>query len=340
MADPHIELASQLSSLAKHGVPLVEGLEALAHDTPNRKMRRIYGRLGKAVQAGKSLDAAIEQLEIRQFLPLATMLRATEDRHVQAALLSTWESQARKLRERGNELRAAIIYPLIVLALLAFIGYWMFTLATSIVQSFATEFGLRIRPPFDFLLWARANMHWAIKLGVVSALILLIVFYFGVPKNDRQRILIRFPLFGPMLRWCSVGSFFSLAALLLKSRVPLPDILKTMEKQFYHTLLRRPLRRISQAITRGEPFSQAIESESLFPREAAAFLRGGESTQNMVDSLEGLAELADERFEGHASLTKRITPAILLIIGATGILGIWGMIASMMHMLFNLTGSL
>src|SRR6478609_2736531 len=106
----------QLGTLIRAGMPLLRGLEVLARQQPNPKFRRIIEALAESIRSGSTLSDAMKR-HPRVFDRLyINMIKAGEAGGLLEAVLDRLARFQEKSRQLRGKIRAAMVYPVIVLA--------------------------------------------------------------------------------------------------------------------------------------------------------------------------------------------------------------------------------
>ena len=111
-----ISLNDEMAALVRAGVPLEQGLLELSRDLPGRA-GRIAEVLGRRMSAGESLPQILAR-ESDQFPPIwRAVVEAGLRSGELSAALESMSTTARRMAEMRKLIGAALIYPLMVLAL-------------------------------------------------------------------------------------------------------------------------------------------------------------------------------------------------------------------------------
>src|SRR5262249_51853770 len=133
-------LSDEIAALVRAGVPLHRGLQDLGADMPGR-LGRMAGELGKELQSGQPLDAAIAQ-RLSTSLPLA--YRAVVTAGLRAgrlpAALEGIAQTARVISQLRSSIGLALLYPLVVLTLTWVLGLFILIKVAPVMILMLQEF--------------------------------------------------------------------------------------------------------------------------------------------------------------------------------------------------------
>src|SRR5438874_5665126 len=135
--DDLIALNEEIAGMARAGLPLDQGLAAMARDMGRGKLRRIVEALAADLRAGHPLPEALERRKKAIPSYYAGLLTAAARIGRIPEVLATLTSYARSIADLRNVIVEAIFYPAVVL-IFAF-GFFAF-LCFFILPQFDTIF--------------------------------------------------------------------------------------------------------------------------------------------------------------------------------------------------------
>jgi general secretion pathway protein F len=299
-----IALNDEIVALVRAGVPLGRGLAGAGGELEGR-LGGLAGRIGGRIDGGASLVEALEAED--EAIP--PMYRAVIEAGVRAgrlpAALEGLATFARSVAELRSSFGLALIYPLLVLL----VGHLMFIgvavgLAPRLVETF-DSMGLAVPAA---LRWLAGLGEWAAWWGpapLVALLLAWLAWFWG----GRARVLDP-GRFGAGLGWipwlremrnnARAAMFAQLLALLLESRVPLPEALELAGNASGTARSRRG--RAGSATEPGD-----------LPPVLAWVLRTGVEQGGLVPALRRAADNYGRRAINRADLVRNLLPALLMV---------------------------
>lgn len=308
------ELAHALAQLSSHGLPLGEGLRALAEDVPQRRMRRMLLKLADALARGDSLEKALSEQGGQLPPALLGMVRASAGSQRLGELLEEYlllESQAAELRRR---MWVALAYPLALclfcFAIISFVELAVVPQLAALTHTTGSLMSTADRGPrLSIFMTQISKQYPAFLVGVGAATVMLtVLFRFFLSQAVRQRLRQRIPLIGAALRWTSWAHFCSIAALLLEHRTPLVEALKLAGQGTGNFDLIETSGLIAQdsatgALLRGSYYARARMPPSLFEMVA-----GAESQGTLPQGFRAAARMASARAQMQTGLVLLVAP--------------------------------
>ncbi len=323
--DDVIALCEETAALVRAGLPLEQGLTALADELPG-SMRSLAGRLAQHVNGGATLaDAfAIE----RESLPsgLAAMIEAGLRSGHLAAALEGVATTTRRVDELRRDLALALAYPMFtfVLAVGLFAGFTL-AVAPRISQALASLDVSDNTILATCVLWGESAAVW----GPVAVLAILLVG--GVwwrtatsdsfaPSSGRVAWFGRLPGAASVLRCYQTATFGHVLALLIENQTPLPEALVLAAESTGSATLSAAAEQASAKLRAGEPVSGSKISTALTPL-LCWLIDSKADTKAFVVALANVRDMYQARAERRSEAIRSLLPAALLIgIAATATL--------------------
>jgi general secretion pathway protein F len=307
----------QAATLIGAGIPLVQGLGALTEQVENPRLKSVLGQVRDRVNEGASLADALGHSSVFPDL-YVSMVRAGEAggalERVLERLADYLESQVR-LR---NKVGSILIYPLVMLGFaLLVVG-----VLVTVVLPQITELLVSLDQPLPFYTrWIIAlsefarSFWWAIGLGGAFA-----VFGLRAMVRTRQgrdawdRLRLRLPLVGRVVRLVAISRFTRTLATLLSGGLPITRALDASRDVAANTVLGRAIDRARESITEGQSVAQPLRASGEFPPLVTHMIEVGERSGELEAMLAKVADTYDEQVETTITrLTALLEPLLILL---------------------------
>src|ERR1043166_4056349 len=217
----------QLATLIDAGLPLLRGLNVLAKQERDSLLKNTINKLAESVQGGSTFSEGLAQ-HPRLFNGLyVNMVRAGEVGGVLEVVLARLAEFQEKAQKIKNKVVAAMVYPLIVMALAAGI---MIFLMVFIVPRFEAIFhdmlGDKPLPAITLFVIGVSDFiqnHWAVLVGgaVAGFVLYKVAARLRAGRVLFDRIKLRAPIFGDLVRKTSIARFSRTLGTLVTSGVPI-----------------------------------------------------------------------------------------------------------------------
>lgn len=322
----------QLSTLIGAGVPIVQGLTILVEQIENPAFKKVVTSVREDIESGTSITEALSRHPTAFSELYVNMVKAGELGGILDVILerlSAYQESAAALR---GKIKSAMIYP-VVIALVAggVTTFLMIVVVPAFVKIFQ-EVGAELPLPTRILLML-SNF---LKHYIIFVIIGLIAFVVGLRQYYRteagsmyiDRLLLRLPLFGPLLRKVAVAKFTRTFGTLVKSGVPILQALETVAKTSGNRVIEKAILAAKEAIREGERISKPLKESGVFPPMVTQMISVGEETGNLDTMLSKIAEFYEQEVDAAVSgLTSLIEPVVVVFMGV-----IIGAIAIAMYM--------
>jgi type IV pilus assembly protein PilC len=315
----------QLSTFVRVGVPLTSALETIAEGAASKRMRQACASMVADLERGGLLSAAIAR-HPQVFPPgLADLLRASEmTGHIDEVLIRSADHFARELETR-TKIRGALMYPAIVLCMALAVGAGLVIFVLPQFRELFAEYGANLPPLpaalLGFSTFVGDNIVW-ILLGLLAA-ILGGGYYLRTERGKMQfnRVLLRLPAVGEMMRAASIERFCRALSDTLAAGVPVSTSFSVVVESTRNPVYRRALREVGAQVAIGESFSRSLRQTTLFPPLVVQMVRVGEETGTLDEHLSETAKLYDSELDNRL---KRLTAVVepLLIVSVGSIVGL------------------
>lgn len=132
-----------------------------------------------------------------------------------------------------------------------------------------------------------------------------------------DRIILRVPLFGRMIRFFNVASACRTLGLLLKSGVPLYEALVVTADTTRNHIYKEAYKRMAESVVRGEKISTHMLLRSdMFPDIAGHMVAVGERSGTLSGTLVYLSEVYDAEVDDFSkSISTLIEPVLMVVMG-------------------------
>jgi len=184
--------------------------------------------------------------------------------------------------------------------------------------------------------WLQA--YFLYLIGAIVALIVALRTYYKTDQGrlNIDRIFLRLPVFGNLLRKVAVARFAQNMSLLLGSGVPILDGLLITAKTAGNKVIEGAIMDARLSISKGKTLAEPLAESKIFPPMVCSMVAVGENTGALDSLLKKVADFYEEEVdEAVNNLTALMEPMIMVILGV--VLG--GLVIAMYLPIFQM-GSL
>lgn len=274
---------SNTATLLGSGVPLIKALEALMTDETFKHAIPTLQTLTHDIRSGDSLSNALSK-HPQSFSPMiVSLVRAAEASSTLVTALERIANDIEERRESRTQLRKALTYPTIVTVLGSGAVGFLMVFVVPVFQETYDKAGMPL-PTITVVLIALSEIvgkTWWIVIGL-SVLGALLYRRFRSDERVqavRDRMLLRLPVLGPVIRTVLIGRFIQAFGSLLDAGVSIKESLALTEQVVQHSEFRKMLRELQFAIARGEGIGRKLgEFQSIFPPLLTQMITLGEKS--------------------------------------------------------------
>jgi len=331
----------QFSVMIDAGLPLVQCLEILAGQQVNRAFAKVLTGVRRTVEGGSTLANALREYP-KVFDDLYTnMVEAGETGGILDGVLQRLSVHIEKAVKLRRAVKSALIYPSVVV----FIAAGVITLLLwKVVPIFATLFaGLGVDLPLPTRIVI--GLSHAIASFALPTIILLALGGYGLKlfyatRQGRltiDRLILRLPLVGNLMRKIAVGMFTRTLGTLISSGVPMLEAMDITARTAGNAVIERAVMEVRHAIETGRTIVDPLRETGVFPNLVVQMIGVGEQTGSLDAMLQKIADFFEEEVDvAVGDLLTAMEPMIILFLGVV----VGGVVISMYLPLFSLIGKL
>ena len=330
----------QLATMIDAGLPIVQCLDILAQQSENKLLRNTIATIRKDVEGGCTLADALRK-HPKVFDDLyVNMVEAGEAGGILNTILNRIALFIEKANRLKKKVKGAMIYPcaiiFVAVVVVTVLMIWVIPVFADLYGSMGKALPVPTQICINISNWFVA--YWYLLVGGAISVATAISLYYKTPlgRMNIDRLLLRLPIIGDLLRKVAVARFSQNMALLLSSGVPILDGLAITGKTAGNKVVEKAIMESRISISQGKTVAEPLRDSKIFPPLVCQMVAVGESTGGLDAMLKKVAELYEEEVDDAvANLTARMEPMIMVVLGV--ILG--GLVIAMYLPIFQM-GSL
>ncbi len=316
-----IQLCMHLQQLQAAGVSLIEGLQDVRDSTDHRRLKDMLAEVYQDVAAGASLSEAFGRHPKTFGHVFKSLLSAGEE---SGNLTEAFDQLVKHLKwqeEITGRIKKATRYPSIMLVVIMIMFIVMMTFVVPEVVSFLTSSGIEL-PAITVALIATSEFVQGYWWSIPLVPVLLVVLYKGGRRTSdglayqMDKLILRLPKFGPLVRKISLSRFAHFFAVMFNSGVPILTCLDTAQKVVDNLCLQKSLESVRQSVQEGNPLSLGLKETGEFPSLVIRMVKIGEDSGNLSETLEHVTTFYDNDVRDSVDgLIAMIEPALTVFAG-------------------------
>jgi len=330
----------QFATMIDSGLPLVQCLEILSSQQENRTFKDVLLKVKESVESGTTFaDALSKHPKVFDNL-FVNLVAAGEVGGILDTILNRLAAYTEKAMKLKKQIKGAMVYPgTIVSIAVVVVGVIMIFVIPTFAKMFA-DFGGELPGPTKFVI---ALSNFLVKyIIVIIAAIFLIVFafkkYYATPGGRKtiDRLALRAPVFGDLIRKVSVAKFTRTLGTLVSSGVPILDGLDIVARTAGNAVVEEAIYKVRQSISEGKTIAEPLQQSGVFPPMVVQMIGVGEATGAMDAMLSKIADFYDDEVDDAVgALTAMMEPMLMVFLGVV----VGGLVIAMYLPIFQIAGT-
>jgi type IV pilus assembly protein PilC len=315
-----MHFSRQLAVFVRAGIPIIDGLEVIAEDSPNKLFRKVLVQMAESLRAGSTFADAAEAHPYAFPAFYRGILRSAELTGNLDVVLEQLSDYIERDITARQKITSALVYPAVITAVSLFAVAVLLVYVLPKFKTFFNGVGAKLPLPTRIMISAGslfANWWWVLALGIAVVVIgssLLNRTEFG--KDWRDRILLQLPLIGDLTRHAVLERFCRILSSMVSAGVPLPDALVVTGEATNNRVFRRGVAASREAMMRGEGLAEPLAATGLFPASARQMFRVGEDTGTLDSQMATAADYFERELDYKLKrFTNLFEPAVIIVAG-------------------------
>jgi len=313
-------LLRQLATLLRAGLTLEEVLSVLVEQTDSSAQRRQLGAIRARVMEGQSLSVAMAEHPALFPQLYSASVSAGERAGQIETVLSRLADYAEQREETARSIGLALIYPLL-LALIAIAVVWgligfVVPRVIGVFETAGQELPMITRSLLGISDLVSNYGLWLLIGIALMAVALVAAWRSPGPRLSIDRLLLKTPAFGRMIRARQTATFTRTLAILTNSAVPLVEALQVAGSVVTNRVVQRDIERAAAQVREGQSLSGSLQASGWLPPMARRLISGGERSGELAPMLEHAADIQERELQSATSILLAVMqPALILIVG-------------------------
>jgi type IV pilus assembly protein PilC len=330
----------QFSTMVNAGLPLVQALDILAKQTENKTLSSVTRQVMFDVESGYTLADSMAK-HPKAFTSLYTnMVAAGEAGGILDVILNRLATFLEKNDKLIRKVKGAMIYPSSILAVaVGAIAILLIFVIPTFEDMFASV-GVPLPFPTRIVIGMSKGLQsywWALIAFFVAAFFLL-KRYYASPNGKLaiDRLLLKLPILGDVLRKSSVSRFTRTLGTLIASGVSILEGLEITARTAGNRVVQDAIMASRASIAGGETIAAPLSKSGVFPPMVISMISVGESTGGLDEMLSKIADFYDDEVDAAVGgLLSLLEPIMIVFLGVA----VGGMIMAMYLPIFDMVNA-
>jgi type IV pilus assembly protein PilC len=331
----------QFSVMIDAGLPLVQCLDILGKQEPNKNFSAVILKVREDVEHGAALADSMKRHPKTFDALYSNMIAAGEAGGILDTILKRLATYIEKNVKLKGEVKSAMIYPIAVIVIATLV---VGAILWKVIPTFASLFaGLGAQLPLPTRIVMAASdivvaWGWLMLIGVGFAG-WMVKRYYGTDGGRRtiDKLMLKTPVLGNILRKVAVARFCRTLSTLLASGVPILDGLDITARTSGNAVVEDAILVTRAGIERGETVSGPLKETNVFPSMVVQMINVGETTGALDAMLSKIADFYEEEVDtAVAGMLTLLEPIMIAFLGVV----VGGIVIAMYLPIFDLINKL
>lgn len=330
----------QFATMIDAGLPLVQCLEILSSQQQNSTFKEVLLKVKEDVEAGNTFaDALAKHPKVYDRL-YVNLVHAGEVGGILDTILNRLAAYIEKAMNLKKKVKGAMVYPAAVVGVAVIVVAIILIFVIPVFQQMFSGVGKSL-PAATLFVIALSEFLQKYILFIVIAFFLIGMAFKKVYSTERgklffDRVFLRSPIFGTLIRKVAVAKFTRTLGTLVSSGVPILEGLDVVAKTAGNRVVELAIIKTKESISEGRTIAEPLKETGVFPPMVVQMIAVGEATGALDQMLTKIADFYDtEVDEAVGALTQALEPLLMVFLGGT----IGGLVIAMYLPVFQMAGA-
>ena len=312
----------QFSTMIDAGLPIVQGLNILAEQTENKTFRRILREIVKDVEGGLSLGEAFSKHPQVFDKLYVSLISAGEAGGILETILQRLAAYLEKLEKLKSQIKGALTYPIVVIIIAILVLAIIMVFVIPVFEKMFSEAGMPLPLPtqmvINFSNFVRSHVHYIFGSIVAFFVLLKQIRKTKKGKKYTDALLLRFPVFGDLIKKSVIARFSRTLGTMVRSGVPILDALDIVSRTAGNAVVEEAILDVKAGVSEGFTLAEVLTEHEIFPPMVVQMIGVGETSGALDSMLEKLADFYEEEVDAAVdALSSLIEPLLMVFLGGT-----------------------
>ncbi len=329
---------TQLSTYLRAGIPLADSVRILAKQTKKPALKKSYSQLVYQLLKGEDFSTAMELQGDTYPKMLINMVKTSELTGDLPSILDDMADYYTSMDQTKKQMKSAMTYPIIVLALAFGVLIFMLTYLVPQFSAMFEENGAELPALTQAVLDVSHFIQekWLLLIiGIVSFVVAFVLCYKKI-KQFRKAIqiaLMHLPIFKSIIIYNEIANFTKTFASLLNHGVFITDSMEILSKVTSNEIYKEIIENTLVNLAKGDTISTAFRGQWAIPIVAYEMIVTGETTGQLGAMMEKVANHFQVLHKNVIDQMKSLVEPFM-IIALAGIVGV--ILVSIVQPMFSL----
>jgi type IV pilus assembly protein PilC len=331
----------QLATMIDAGLPLVQSLEILSAQQEEKVFKNIIREIREDVEGGSTFAGALKKHPVTFNELYTNLVVAGEEGGILDTILTRLANYIEKSEALKKKVKSALIYPATIVGVAVIVVAILMIFVIPVFENLFKSSGQTLPLPTLIVVTISKLIKKYVVIFIPAMILLIFLFrkYYQTEKGKVvvDRLLLKIPIFGPLLRKVAVARFSRTLGTLVSSGVPILDGLTIVSRTSGNKTIETAILNARASIREGETIAEPLNRSGIFPPMVIQMISVGESTGALDSMLSKIADFYEEEVDiAVANLTSLLEPFLMVFLGVV----IGGVVISMYLPIFSMASAI
>jgi type IV pilus assembly protein PilC len=318
----------QFATLVASGMPMLRTLQTLEDQTQDDQIREAIAGVRSDVEAGSTLEQAMERYPKVFDRLFRAMVRSGEQSGRLDEVLDRIAFQVEKQDSLRRQVKSALMYPALVFGFAVVVLVAIVAFVIPVFADIFTELGeenpqeeVALPLPTQICVSASEVLtgYWFILIPGIVALAVAFVKWKQSKRGHEQwdRLKLRFPMkIGDVIQKVALARWSRTFAGSVSAGVPMLQSIKLTGETSGNVVVEQAMEDVYASVKRGGSLAAPIEANAVFPPMVGHMMAVGEETGQLQAMLAKVADFYEAEVDAKVkALTALIEPVMIVFVG-------------------------
>ncbi|HET6381086.1 MAG TPA: type II secretion system F family protein [candidate division Zixibacteria bacterium] len=336
--DKHLAIYTrQFSTMVDAGLPIAQCLTILGEQSESKPLREVTTQIAREVEGGASLADSFRKFP-KVFDDLfVNMIQVGESGGVLDVVLQRLSTYIEKAASLKRKVKSAMVYPLTIVTVAILVIIFMMTFVIPTFAQMFKSLGAELPLPTRIVLWLSdfTRRYVLLIIAALGGFVYAVKRYYATDRGSQviDAIMLKVPIFGPLVRKVAVARFTRTLGTLISSGVPILEALRITARTAGNRVVEKAVMQARAAVTTGRTLAEPLRATPVFPPMVVHMISVGENTGALDQMLGKIADFYDDEVDAAVSaLTSLLEPLMIVFLGVV----VGGLVVAMYLPIFRM----
>lgn len=311
----------QLGTMINAGLNLVDALEIIGEQIPNKNLSEASKKVANMVREGRPISNSMAEFPTVFPEFVVNLVRVGEETGNLDIALTRAADYYEKMAMIKSKIKSAAFYPTFVLVIsVIIVGGIVYFLVPTFADIYSS-FGGQLPLPTQMLVSASNALRANLINIIIAIAVSVFIFRFLMNTNYQFKksvhaFMLKAPKMGELVTKSTMARFARTMATLFSSGVALERAFEIAGQVSGNVIIKEALESAKKSVMEGEPMHRSLERTGMFPKLTIAMIRVGEDTGRLDEMLDTVARFYEDEFDKTVEgMIKLIEPMLMVFLG-------------------------